>query len=39
MHNPIITFSVLSQFVRTVGSPDFQQTLEPFARFKIGFTF
>ena len=28
-----------SQFVRTVGSPDFKQTLEPFARFKIGCTF
>ena len=28
-----------SVLVRTVGSPDFQQTLEPFARFKIGFTF
>ncbi|MBR5836564.1 MAG: hypothetical protein IKY66_10440 [Bacteroidales bacterium] len=28
-----------SQFVRTVGSPDFKQTLEPFARFKISFTF
>ena len=28
-----------SVLVRTVGSPDFKQTLEPFARFKIGFTF
>ena len=25
--------------VRTVGSPDFKQSLEPFARFKISFTF
>lgn len=28
-----------SVLVRTVGSPDFKQTLEPFARFKISFTF
>ena len=28
-----------SVLVRTVGSPDFEQSLEPFARFKISFTF
>ena len=28
-----------SVLVRTFGSPDFKQTLEPFARFKINFTF